>query len=121
MHVKPVVRTSWVFNAEKAWYAGPALEHYRAFRGVVPLTKGERISDSVKLQHLAIAVPELTPADRILDAMRDIKIAITKQPKTAPLDEVATIELLQKVMLGEQHTTLPVNSVQKAQTKTQKT
>ena len=78
---------------------------------MVPSTKGERISDSVKFQHHAIAVPELTPADRILDATRELKSAITQQPKTAPLDEVAAIELLRKVMLGEQHTPLPANSV----------
>ena len=43
-----------------------------------------------------------------------MKRAITQQPKTAPLDEVAAIELLHKVILGEQDTPLPTNSVQKA-------
>ena len=81
---------------------------------MVPSTKDERISDSVKFQHHVIAVPELTPADRILDASRELKSAITQQPKTAPLDEVAAIEFLRKVMLGEQHPPLPANSVQKA-------
>ena len=111
MHVKPGVRTSWGSNAKKAWHVGPELKHYRAFRGVVPSTKDERISDSVKFQHHVIAVPELTPADRILDATRELKSAITQQPKTVPSDKVAAIELLQKVMLGEQHTPLPANSV----------
>ena len=48
MHVKPGVRTSWGSNAKKAWHVGPELKHYRAFRGVVPSTKGEHILDSVK-------------------------------------------------------------------------
>ena len=113
MHVKPGVRASWGFNAKKAWYVGPALKHYCAFRGVLPSTKGERISDSVKFQHHAIAMPELTPADKILEATRALKRAITQQPKAAPSDEVTAIELLRKVMLGEQDTPLPANSVQK--------
>ena len=114
MHVKPSDRTLWGFNAKKAWHVGPALKHYRAFRGVVPLTKRERILDSVKFQHHAIAVPEITSTDRILNVARGLKSAITQQPKTALLDEVAAMELLRKVMLGEQHTPLPANTVQKA-------
>ena len=90
------------------------MKHYRAFRGVVPSTKGERISDSVKFQHHVIAVLELTPTNRILEATRELKRTITQQPKAAPLDEVAAIELLRKVMLGKQDTPLPANSVQKA-------
>ena len=81
---------------------------------MAPSTKGERISDSVKFQHHAIAVPELTPADRILAAIRDLKRAIMQQPKAAPLDKVAAIKLLRKVMPGEQDTPLPANGVQKA-------
>ena len=65
-------------------------------------------------------MPELTPADKILEAKRDLKCAIMQQPKAAPLDEVAAIKLLCKVMLGEQDTPLPANSVQKA-TKTTRT
>ena len=50
-----------------------------------------------------------------------MKRAITQQPKAAPLDEVAAIELLRKVMLGEQDTPLPANSVQKAASATDDT
>lgn len=85
---------------------------------MIPPTKGERISDSVKFQHHAIAVPELTPADRILEAKRELKIAITQQPKAAPPDKVSAIELLRRVTLGEQDTPMPANSVQKAKEKT---
>ena len=84
MHVKPGDRTLRGLNAKKAWYGGPALKHYRAFHGVVHSTKGERISDSVTFQDHAIAVPSLTPADRILGATRDLKRAPMQQPKTAP-------------------------------------
>ena len=114
MQVKPGDRASWAFNAKKAWYVGPCLNHYRSFRGVLPSTKGERISDGVKFQHHAIAIPELTPADRILEATRQLKHAITQQPTKAPMDELQAIKLLRKVMLGEDKEPLPKNSVQQS-------
>ena len=83
MQVKPGERASWAFNAKKAWYVGPCLNHYRSFRGVLPSTKGERISDSVKFQHHVIAIPKLILADRILEATRQLKHAITQQPTKA--------------------------------------
>ena len=54
------------------------------------------------------------PADRILEATRELKSAITQQHKTTPLDKISAIELLRKVMLGEQDAPLPANSAQKA-------
>ena len=112
MQVKPGERPSWGHNAKKAWYVGPCFKHYRSFKGALPSTKGERISDSVKFQHHAIAIPELTPGDRILEATRQLKDAINNQPKRAPMDELRAIELLQEVMLGKGKQELPLNSVQ---------
>ena len=112
MQVKPDDRLTFGLNAKKAWYTGPALRHYQAFRGVLPSTKGERISDTVKFQHHAIAMPELTPSDQILEATRQLKGAINLQPKRAPMDEMGAIDMLREVMMGEQRTELPQNSVQ---------
>ena len=112
MQVKPENRRTFGLNAKKAWYTGPCLNHYRAFKGVLPSTGGERISDTVKFQHHAIDIPTLTPADRILEATRQLQDAIRQQPKRAPMDELRAIELLREVMLGEKRTSLPKNSVQ---------
>ena len=112
IQVKPGERPSWGHNAKKSWYLGPCLKHYRSFKGVLPSTKGERISDSVRFQHHAIAIPELTPADRILEATKQLKDAIEQQPKRPPSDELRAIELLREVMLGERSAPLPLNSIQ---------
>ena len=112
MQVKPGDRTTYGLNAKKAWYLGPCLNHFRSFRGALPSTKGERISDTVKFQHHAIAMPQLTPADRILEATRQLNDAIKQQPKRAPMDEITAIDLLREVMLGERRTKLPENSLQ---------
>ena len=97
-------KKSWAHNAIKAWYIGPCLKHYRALKGIVPSTGAERMSDTVRMKHHAIAIPELTPADRILEATKQLKDAIQQQPQQAPMDEIAAIELLREVMLGERKT-----------------
>ena len=112
LHDKPNRRRSWGFNAKKAWYIGPCFQHYRAFRGILPLTGGERISDTVRFKHYAIAIPQPTPADRILKAARDLDDAIRQQPKRAPIDELQAIKQLRKVLLGETKEPLPANTIQ---------
>ena len=60
MQDKPDARKTFGLNAKKVWYTGPCLNHYHVFRSMLPLTNGERISDTVKFQHHVIAMPELT-------------------------------------------------------------
>ena len=79
MQVKPENRRTFGLNAKKAWYTGPCLNHYQAFRGVLPSTGGERISNTVKFQHHEIAIPSPTPSDRILEATHQLKDAIKQQ------------------------------------------
>ena len=81
---------------------------------MLPLTKGERISDTVNFQHHAIAMPELTPANRILEATKQLNDAISQQPKRAPMKEMEAIEMLRQVMMGERKEKLPKNSVQES-------
>ena len=112
MHVKPENRSSFGFNAKKTFYIGPAFKHYRTFKGLIPATGGERLSDLVKFKHHAIAIPDLTPADRILEAARQLDSAIKQQPKKAPMDEITAVEILRKVVTGSQRDSIPLNSVQ---------
>ena len=78
----------------------------------MPSPKGDRISDSVNFQHHAIAMPDLTPADQILEATKQLKDAISQQPKHAPMKEMEAIDMLRQVMMGERKEKLPQNSVQ---------
>ena len=56
------------FNAKKSWYIAPCFQHYRTFKSIMASTTAERISDTVRFKHHAIAIPKLTPANRILEA-----------------------------------------------------
>ena len=113
MYVRPENRKSFGHNANKAWYVGPCMKHYRTFKGIVPSTGKVRMTDTVKMKHHAIAIPKLTPADRILEATRQLDRAIKQLPKEGPMDELTAIELLRKVLLGENCDPLPMNSVQR--------
>ena len=113
MYVRPENRRSFGHNANKAWYVGPCLKHYCMFSGILPSTGKVKMADTVKMKHHAIAIPKLTPADRILKAARQLNRAIKQLPKEGPMDELAAIELLRKILLGENKDPLPMNSVQK--------
>lgn len=121
MYARPENRSTFGHNAKKAWYIGPYLNHYRTFKAIIPSTGAERMSDTVKMKHHAIATPTLTPADRILETARQLDNAIKQQPKSAPMDELTTIDLLREVLLGKKRKPLPHNSVQLANKKQQTT
>ena len=74
-------------------------------------TGAERMFDTVKFKHHAIAIPQLTLDDRIIEATQQLDDAIRQQPKRAPMDKLTTIELLRSVLLGE-NKTLPTNITQ---------
>ena len=56
MHAKPENRSSFGFNAKKAYYIGPCFKCYRTFRELLPLTWGKRLTDSVKFKHHATVI-----------------------------------------------------------------
>ena len=91
---KPNRSKTWGFNSKKAWYLVPCFQHYRSFRGIFPSKGGERISDKVKFKRHPISIPQLMPADRILEAAKQLDAAIKQQPKKSPMDEITAIELL---------------------------
>ena len=101
MHEKPNMRKTFGLNAKKAWYIFPCFKHYQTFKGILQSTGAERMSDTVRFKHHAIAIPQLTSAYRILEAARQLDDAIKQQTKKPPMDELTAIELLREVLLGK--------------------
>ena len=99
-HVKPQRRESWGYHAEKAWYVGPAMKHYRCYTVVSANTKRSKISDTVAFQHHTVEVPTVTPADRIIRAAKELNAAIRNQPTDMPTDQISAINRLREVLLG---------------------
>ena len=101
MYEKPNRRKTFGINAKKAWYIAPCFKHYQTFKFILQSTGAERMLDTVRFKHHAIAIPQITLTNRILEASRQLDDAIKQQPKKSPMDELTTIELLQEVLLGE--------------------
>ena len=51
-------------------------------------TGAEILSDTVRLKHHGIKNHHLTPADRTLEAARQLYSTIKQQPKKAPMDNL---------------------------------
>ena len=84
-HEKPVRRASWGLHANKGWYIGPALNHHQYYKYIKQSTGAERITDTIKFQHHNVKVPQLTAADIITSAARELQHAIKQQPTKAPM------------------------------------
>ena len=63
-------------------------------------TGGERITDTFRFNHHAVLFPRITAIDRILDATAYLTTAI-KGVQEAPPNELAAIQALQTLLLGE--------------------
>ena len=106
LHERSSRRASWAYNAKKAWYIGPCLHHYRNVRAIMKDTGAERIGDTFRFHHHVIAVPEITPAERIVHAAEKLEDAIKQQPEKAPLAEHDAIAMLRQILLGERRRVL---------------
>ena len=69
-------------------------------------TSGERIINTFRFNHHAVPVPRITATDRILDATAHLTAAI-EGVQEAPPDELAAIQALQTLLLGEVPPTAP--------------
>ena len=107
MHEKPNRRNKLGLNTKKTWYIASCFNNYQTFKGILQSTGEERISDTVRFKHHAIAIPGITPADIILEADIHLDDAIKQQPKKSPMDKLTVIELLIEVLLGEKKEKLP--------------
>jgi hypothetical protein len=73
---QPENRTTVGHSTKKSWYIGPCLNHYRTFKAIVSSTGAEHMLDTVKMKQYTIAIPTLTPADRILKAIGQLDSTI---------------------------------------------
>eukprot|EP00957_Ditylum_brightwellii_P132803 10126391-Ditylum_brightwellii.AAC.1 len=88
IHNKPHKCTSWDFNAEDVWYLGPAVNHYRCYTMVMKEKAGQHITDTIKFKHHGVKVPNVTPAERIAKAGKDLAAAVRNDPTEGPPDYI---------------------------------
>jgi hypothetical protein len=77
-------RWSFGHNTRKTCYVGPCFSNHRIFKGTLPSTGKEIMSDTVKMNHHTTTIPELTPASKIMEASRHLDTVLNRYSKKAP-------------------------------------
>jgi hypothetical protein len=85
IHEKPGARESWAPHAVDAWYLGPAMAHYRCYRGWVWKTQRERIADTVTWKAKTVPVPTLTPLEAIQQCTQQLSEALRTYHQSIPI------------------------------------
>ena len=94
-HIKPNRRRTLGEHSMDGWYLQTSPEHYRCHVVFVKKTQSKRITDTLFFKHKYITQPEVTPADMIIKAYRDLKSAlhgITNTRDNAQMDAIQQIQ-----------------------------
>ena len=78
VHQKPNQRQTWAPHALDTWYLGPASNHYRCYKVFIPSTKGERITDTVKIIPHNLKLPHLNSMEISTKAAKELTEALQK-------------------------------------------
>ena len=76
VHEKTDKRGTWAYHSVDGWYLNTSPEHYRVHNCYIKSTRNTRLSDTVQFQHKSITNPELTPADKLMQAIANCKAAL---------------------------------------------
>ena len=91
-HKKTGTRNLWDFRGTAGWDVGVALYHYRCHNIVVRATKSVQVSDTVEFRHHQLTIPDLTPADRIVQGMTNIMCNLCDAPSISCDNQLAAIQ-----------------------------
>ena len=98
MHEKPLQRASWAPHGVEGFYLGPALEHYRCFRGWVVKTQHERVVDTVAWHPHNVIMPGSSENELLIKALSDLRAAIhTRADHLPPTDTQSLTALHQEL------------------------
>ncbi len=100
VHLKLTRRKYWSFHASNGWYIGPSLKHYRCIHAIMEGTGGEGLTNTFCFKHHPMAVPVITPTNRIIVATRHLSAAISGVQESPP-DELHAIATLRHILLGK--------------------
>eukprot|EP00957_Ditylum_brightwellii_P147668 11245421-Ditylum_brightwellii.AAC.1 len=64
-------------------------------------TAAQQITDTVRFQHHAVQIPQITPAERIEKATKALTDAVRNVPVEAPPGYVMAVQRLRAVLLNE--------------------
>jgi hypothetical protein len=97
LHAKPATRRSWDFRGSDGFYIGPALSHYRCYTLLKRDTRAVVVSDTVRFRHPTMAVPTVTPEDRLFHCLHALTNAVRHSSNKGADDQLKAIEDLRAI------------------------
>ena len=91
---KPHQRGSWSLHGVEGFYLGPALEHYRCYRGWVVKTQRERVTDTVAWHSQTIMMPGASEKELLIKALADLQTAIHASAHNLPPPDTLSLTAL---------------------------
>ena len=94
LHEKPHQWGLWSPHGVEGFYLGPALEHYRCYRGWVVKTQRERVSDTVAWHPQTIMMPGASEKELLIKALADLQTAIHASANNLPPSDTLSLAAL---------------------------
>eukprot|EP00984_Skeletonema_dohrnii_P002295 scaffold797_cov118-Skeletonema_dohrnii-CCMP3373.AAC.10 len=87
-------RGTWDFHSVEGWYLNTSDEHYRTHNCHIKHTRSERLSNTVKFLHKHITNPTISHADKVMQAITDLRKTIKALEKEEPTAQFEELQLL---------------------------
>ena len=88
VHERPQERGTWANHGVAGFYIGPAMHHFRNYYCYIPTTRGERVSNTIKLFPTHVDMLDTSSKDRLKQITQDLITVLQKpHPKTPFLDQ----------------------------------
>ena len=71
-------RQTWAEHSLDGWYLRTSDKHYHCHAVFIKKMQSEQLSDTVAFQHKYLTQPSLTPEERIVQALSDVKHTLSK-------------------------------------------
>ena len=91
-------RLTWAEHSLDGWYLKTSEEHYRCHVVFIKKTRSERISDTVVFQHRYITNPTITPEDKVVKALGNVKQALMKEKNLQGQDQMDALQRIDAIL-----------------------
>ena len=94
VHEKTDKRGTWSYHSVDGWYLNTSPEHYRVHNCHIKSTKQERLTDTVQFKHKRLTNPELSPHDKIMQAVAQCKEILQGKVTGRPQQQATEIKAI---------------------------
>ena len=76
VHKKTEKRGTWAYHSVDGWYLTTSPEHYRTHMCHIKQTRSEQLTEKIQFSHKDITRPNITHADKFMEAIAECVKAI---------------------------------------------